>query len=66
MYENNLFIKDGIMYYTTYGCSKQYIFTNKMWKLSVLTFIYRVVIDRCVNYHVHSRSKIDGINRSKK
>ena len=38
MYENNLFIKDGIIYDTTYGCSKQYRCENKMRILSVLEF----------------------------
>ena len=28
MYENNLFINNGIIYDTTYGCSKQYICSN--------------------------------------
>ena len=45
MYENNLFINDGIISGTTDGCSKQYICGNKMLILSVLSFTYRVVID---------------------
>ena len=38
MYENNLFIKYGIIYDTANGCSKQYICKNSMWLLSVLVF----------------------------
>ena len=46
MYENNLFIKDGIIYDTTYGCSKQYRCENATWLLYVFEFAYRVIIDR--------------------
>ena len=31
IYENNLFIKDGIIYDTTYGCIKQYRCENEMY-----------------------------------
>ena len=30
MYENNLFIKDDIVYDTTFECSKQYRYSNEM------------------------------------
>ena len=33
IYENNLFIKDGIIYDTTDGCNKQYRCENSMWLL---------------------------------
>ena len=66
MYENNLFTKDGIIYYTTYRCSKQYRCSNEMWLLSILEFANRVIIDRCINDLVHGRSKIDDINGSDK
>ena len=59
MYEENLFIMDGIIYDTTYGCSKQYICTNSMWLLSVLDFTNRVIIDRCINAPDRGRRKID-------
>ena len=36
MYENNLFIKYGMINYTTDGCIKQYRFANEMWLLSVI------------------------------
>ena len=36
MYEENLFIKDGKIYDTKYGYSKQYIFANELWLLTVL------------------------------
>ena len=44
MYENDLFIKDVIIYDTTYGCSKQFICSNSTRMLSALVFIYRVII----------------------
>ena len=62
MYENNLFIKDGIIYDTTYGCSKQYTFENTMWLLSVLELTKRVIIDRCINAPGNGRSKRYVIN----
>ena len=66
IYENNLFIKNGIIYDIKYVCSKQYRYANTMQILSVLAFTYRVIIDRCINYPVHVRRKIDGINGSYK
>ena len=45
MYENNLFIKYGTIYNTTYGCSKQNRCENVMWILSVLVFTYIVILD---------------------
>ena len=66
MYDNNLFIKYGIIYYTTCGCIKQYICVNSMWLLYVLEFTNRVIIDRLINDPSHCRSKIDGINRANK
>ena len=62
MYQNNLFIKDGIIYDTTDGCIKKNIFENEMWTLSVMIFTYRVIIDRCINDPCHDIIKIDGIN----
>ena len=46
MNENNLFIKDVIIYDTTGGFRKQYRFENEIWLLSVLEFTYRVIIYR--------------------
>ena len=66
MYANNLFIKDGIIYNTTYGCSKQYICANAMQLSYVLYFTHRVKIYKCINATGHGRSKIDGINGSDK
>ena len=39
------FVKGGKLYDTTDGCGKQYICANVLWLLSVLAFIYRVIID---------------------
>ena len=66
MYENNLFVKDGIIYDTTDGCRNIYRCANSMRLLSVLAFTYRVKLDILVNAPVCRRSKIDGINRSEK
>ena len=66
MYENNLFIEDGIIYDTTYGFGKQYRCEDSMWILYVLAFKYRVIIDRCINDPVSFIIKIDGINGSNK
>ena len=38
MYEDNLFIKDCIVYVNIYGCSKEYKCANELWLLSVLEF----------------------------
>ena len=46
MYYNNLFIKDGIIYDTTNGCSKQYRCENAIWLLSVLSFTHILIIYR--------------------
>ena len=62
IYDKNLFIKDGIIYDTTYGCSKQYMCANEMWLLSVLNFTYRVIIYILTNAPGNGISKIDGIN----
>ena len=66
IYENNLFIKYGIIYYTTYGCIKQYMCANEMWILSVLAFTYRVIIDIFVNSPGRGRRNIYSINGSNK
>ena len=66
MYENNLFIKDGIIYDTAYGCSNKCRRENAIWLLSVLKFTYRVIIYIFINNLSHRRSKIDGINGSDK
>ena len=62
MYDNNLFIKDGIIYDTTDVCNKQYICSDAMRILSELVFIYRVIIDICINIPVRGRNKIYGTN----
>ena len=62
MYDNIVFIKDGIIYDTIYQCSKQYICANIMWILSLLEFTYRVIIYILINYPGHERRKIYGIN----
>ena len=62
MYENNLFIKDGIIYDTKDGCIKQYRCANRICILSILVFTHRVIIDKLVHVPGHSRSKIYGIN----
>ena len=64
MYENKFFIKDGVIYDTIYGFIKQYICANAIWLLLVLTFTYRVKIDKCVSCPFHGGIKIDGINGS--
>ena len=66
MYYNNLLLKDGIIYDTTDVCRKQYICANSMWLLSVLAFIYRLIMDRFINAQVRGRNKIDCITRSDK
>ena len=65
MYENNLFTKDGIIYDTKDGRSKQYGCENSMWLSYILEFIYKVIIDRCINAPGHGITQIDGINGSK-
>ena len=66
MYKNKLLIKYGMIYDTIYGCRRQYRRVNSMWLLSVLVFTNRVIIYRCIIAPGHGRSKIYGINRSKK
>ena len=67
MYDNNLFIKYGIIYDTKDGCSKKCRqCENLMWLLYALEFTYRVIIYRCMNDPGRGRSKIDGINGSGK
>ena len=65
MYENNLFIKYGIIYDTTYGCIKIYRCVSVMWLLSILEYTHRVIIDRFINASVHGKRKIYVINGSK-
>ena len=62
MYENNLFIKDGIIYYTTYGSSKKYQCENSIWLFYVFTYTYILIIDRCINAPGYGVIEIDGIN----
>ena len=57
-----MFIKDGIIYDTIYGCRKQYRGANIMWLLSLLSFTDRVIIDRIINSPCHGRIKIYVIN----
>ena len=64
MYEENLFIKDGIIYYTTYKYNKKYRYSNAMWILYMLSFTYIVIIDIFINDNGFLRSKIDAINVS--
>ena len=64
IYLNNFFIKDGILYDTTDGCSKQYRCANVMWILFVLEFSYKVIIYRCINAPGNGINKIYVINRS--
>ena len=66
MYDNNLFIKYGILYDTTVGCSKQYRFANAMWLLGVLKSAYIVIMYICIDDPGRGRIKIYGINRSNK
>ena len=66
MYENNLFIKDVIIYNTKDWCSKQYRCVNAMWILYVLLFTHRVIIDKCINVPGDGRIEIDSINESRK
>ena len=66
MYENILFIKDGIIYDNIDGCRKQYIYANEIWLLSVLGFTNIVRIYICINTSGHGRNKIGGVNGSEK
>ena len=66
MYDNNLFIKYGIMYDTIYVYSKQYRCAKAMCLSSTLEFTHRVIIDRCINAPGHGRSKMYGIHGAKK
>ena len=66
MYEENVFIKDGLLYDTAYGCSKQYRYTNAMCILYLLEFTNRVIIYRCINALGYGRRKIYGINVAEK
>ena len=60
------FIKDDKIYDTEYGYRKQYICTNTLWILSVLSFKYIVIIDRQINATLHGIRRIYGINGSDK
>ena len=64
MYENNLFIKDSVIFDTEYECIKKYRCKNETWIFYVLEFTYIVIIDRFINGAGHGIRKIDGINRS--
>ena len=64
MYHTNLFINDGIIYYTTDECRKQYRCANAISLLSVFWFTHRVIIDRFSNDPGHIIIKIYGINGS--
>ena len=66
MYKENVSIKYGIIYDTTDVYTKQYRCENALWILSVLSFTYRVIIDRCINYPGCGRIKLDVINVSNK
>ena len=66
MLENHKIAPGYVIYDTTDGCSKQYRCANAMYLLSKLSFMYQVVIDRCVSAPGHGRSKIDGINGADK
>ena len=52
MYDNNLFVKDGIIYDTTGGCSKKYKSENAFWLLSVSSFTYRLISRTTLVDHV--------------
>ena len=65
-YDNEFPMKDGIIYYTKYGCSKKYRFENAMCLLSILEFTHIVIIYRCINDPGHGRIKIYGTNGSNK
>ena len=64
IYENNMFMEDGIIYDHTNGCSKQYRYKNPMCLFSVLKFTYRVIIDICIENTGHRGRKIDSVNGS--
>ena len=66
VFANKLFIKDCILYATIYGCSKQNRCVNEIWLLYVLKFTDIVMIERLINSPGNNRSKIDGINGTKK
>ena len=66
IYNDNLFIKDIIIYDSIDVCGNKYRCFNLIWLLSVLVFTYRVIIDICINHPVHVRRKIYGINGSYK
>ena len=58
IYEENLFIKDGIIYDTTDICSKKYRCENAVWVLFVLAFTHRVIIHGYINAPGRGRIKI--------
>ena len=62
MYENNLFINDGIIYDTTNGQSIQCRCVNAIGILSVLEFPHTMIINRCNNSTGNRKIKLDGIN----
>ena len=49
IYYNNFLIKDGIIYDTINGFSKQYRCANQICILSVLAFKNKLIIDICIN-----------------
>ena len=61
-----LFIKDGIIYDTSDGCSKKYICADAFCLLSVLSLTFRVIIYRYINDPGHGIIKIYGMSRSYK
>ena len=66
MYADNLVINYGIIYDNIGRYIKKYTCVNELWLLSVLSFTYRVVIYRNIDYFGNGIRKIDGINRSEK
>ena len=66
MYDTNLVINDGVISGTAYGCITQYRCENTLCNLLVLSFKYRLVIDRLINSSEHVRTRIDVISVSDK
>ena len=66
MHENNLFIKDSIIYVNIDVGRKKYICENSIWLLYVLEFTYILIIDVCINDPGHSRTIIYGIHEYEK
>ena len=64
IYANKFLINDGIIYDTTYGCSKQYRCINEIWLIYVLEFTHRLIIYESINSQGRVRRKIYGIYES--